>query len=80
MEATRSLPSISSDYMALIPDFIFLSNVSSATSIQPRQWHITAWLVHIGDGAGASPLLQQPHALPDEGGGAEVVVFGDSAA
>jgi putative transposase len=38
MEATRSLPSISSDYMALIPDFIFLSNVSSATKEMSQDW------------------------------------------
>lgn len=51
-----------------------------AIGIQPRQRHIAARLIHIGYGARPSPLLQQPHAFPDEGGGAKAVVFGYASA
>ena len=46
--------------------------------IQPRQWHIAARLVHVADDGAAPALLDQPHAFPDEGGGAEAVVFGNA--
>ena len=49
-------------------------------SVQPRQGHVAAGLIHVGDGAGASALLQQAHAFPDEAGGAKRIMLGDSAA
>ena len=49
-------------------------------SVQPRQRHIAARLIHVGDGSGASALLQQAHAFPDKAGGAKRIMLGNSAA
>ena len=46
--------------------------------IQPRQWHIAARLIHVADDGAAPALFDEAHAFPDEGGGAEAVVFGDA--
>ncbi len=53
---------------------------SLSIRIQPRQRYIAVGLVHIADDGAASALFNEPHAFPDEGGGAEAVVFGYPAA
>ena len=46
--------------------------------IQPRQWHIAARLIHVADDGAAPALFDEAHAFPDEGSGAEAVVFGNA--
>ena len=62
---------------ALVPQPALVCSLS--VCIQPCQWYVAAGLVHIADGVATPPLFDQPHAFPDEGGGAKAVVFGDSA-
>lgn len=51
-----------------------------STGIQPGQRHIAVGLIDVADDARSPPLLNEPHALPDEHRGAEGIVLGHPSA